>query len=504
MPLRSRTLRRSLLVAVASAALTASTLGALPGHARPATPAAQRASEDTDFDILVLGDSFSAGNGAGSYYGQDGCYRSSQNYGGWVAEELKRDGIPASVLTEACSGAVAKNIWSKRDFNSTALRPQADAITSETDLVLLTIGGNDAQFSNIVKLCLLNTRGPTECALQLKKSEKMLSDGTLEARIRGVLDVISGDLVPEAGIGLLGYPMLEGDPNYSIGRGRYKVKVGQRLRDFQTKANKLQASIIASYSDPDRFHFFDVQPLWDNPFRGLYAGKGDDSNTWLVQAGSSISPATYYHPTPDGWAAEGRMVAADPWTRAVADRADVIGRPGVVYGQAPAWGERVNIESYREGPYENEEMGTYYVWSLNGAADVIDNARGERYTMMMQAVQDPGSPTVVGMFGNPGIVPGSKEATGVYEDAHLPIGGTTVAGRVWCMALVSVYVEGHPGAGGQRSEFSQTRCHDNEAQSVPEPDGLDWDRFYEEYYPACSTIPCPQPTSREASPAPSW
>src|SRR5450755_843435 len=56
--------------------------------------------------ILVMGDSYSAGNGAGDYFGAKGCWRSPNNYAGVFARAL--EGAPydqPTVLDNvACSG----------------------------------------------------------------------------------------------------------------------------------------------------------------------------------------------------------------------------------------------------------------------------------------------------------------------------------------------------------------------------------------------------------------
>jgi hypothetical protein len=80
-------------------------LGILPGTAR-----AQ--GEAGTLSILVLGDSYSSGNGAGGYSGTPSCRRSSANYARRF-ERLVEDapgGIPTTVNTVACSGAVTADI----------------------------------------------------------------------------------------------------------------------------------------------------------------------------------------------------------------------------------------------------------------------------------------------------------------------------------------------------------------------------------------------------------
>ncbi len=62
-------------------------------------------------NIVLLGDSFSAGNGAGSYTGIDGCYRSQKNWASGLVRRLKEEGVSVSYQNRACSGATTKNCF---------------------------------------------------------------------------------------------------------------------------------------------------------------------------------------------------------------------------------------------------------------------------------------------------------------------------------------------------------------------------------------------------------
>ena len=102
--------------------------------------------------LVILGDSFSSGEGAGSYrLGEDGvdelCHRSDLTY----AIGLLADG--AEII--ACSGAVTGDLESPQ-----ANRTDQGQIAQLVDLdeppavVLMTLGGNDIEFANIIKRCV--------------------------------------------------------------------------------------------------------------------------------------------------------------------------------------------------------------------------------------------------------------------------------------------------------------------------------------------------------------
>ena len=128
---------------------------------------------------VALGDSYSSGEGAGELenpfnYGylsetdaenpKNRCHRSKNAYPWLIAKQFGLLGDESQNLDfsfRACSGAVTSDLFTAnksfeanpadRNQNEPA---QVDAIGAETDLVTLTIGGNDANFSAMIKSCL--------------------------------------------------------------------------------------------------------------------------------------------------------------------------------------------------------------------------------------------------------------------------------------------------------------------------------------------------------------
>lgn len=171
--------------------------------------------------IALMGDSYTAGNGAGHYVGPDKCFRSSHNWGSKVAGHLRDVGFDVDAKNVACSRATTAAITSSQvlsndqhsistifpgDLSSTvdeftlelrrecmstgagevsslsnlsthvfgpnwaivrvtvtatctqSMKPQADQLPADTDLVFMTLGGNDIGFSQIVEDCFFATR----------------------------------------------------------------------------------------------------------------------------------------------------------------------------------------------------------------------------------------------------------------------------------------------------------------------------------------------------------
>ena len=118
----------------------------------PAVAASAAVPEGLEY--VALGDSYSAGFGlqpvvTGS---PDGCYRADANYPHLVAAHF---GWNLTDMT--CSGAVTANIdlTGQTTMNNVGPLPlQGSALSATTDIVTLTIGGNDLGFATVAEQCI--------------------------------------------------------------------------------------------------------------------------------------------------------------------------------------------------------------------------------------------------------------------------------------------------------------------------------------------------------------
>nr|WP_306814430.1 GDSL-type esterase/lipase family protein [Actinomyces bowdenii] len=119
--------------------------------------------------ITLLGDSYSAGTGAGSYYGDEGSYRSHNNWAHKYVDWLNDQGAPAILTNLAFNGGVTNDLLKDRG--------QISQIPTDTDVVMFTIGGNDVHFSDIVKQCFtLGIRDPETCKQKVDAANSGLAD----------------------------------------------------------------------------------------------------------------------------------------------------------------------------------------------------------------------------------------------------------------------------------------------------------------------------------------
>jgi hypothetical protein len=70
---------------------------------------------------------------------------------------------------------------------------ELNAVNSTYDVIFLTIGGNDVNFADIVKYCLIaKTRDGANCNVLLNDAEKLVNDGTIQSRVTDVLRSAGG------------------------------------------------------------------------------------------------------------------------------------------------------------------------------------------------------------------------------------------------------------------------------------------------------------------------
>lgn len=93
---------------------------------------------------VAMGSSFAAGPGIPDYYEAKPapCYRSTGNYAHLLAARLN-----LALTDVSCSGATTAHLTGSRALpDGPSLPPQLDALTADTRLVTVTIGGNDIAY----------------------------------------------------------------------------------------------------------------------------------------------------------------------------------------------------------------------------------------------------------------------------------------------------------------------------------------------------------------------
>ncbi len=151
--------------------------------------AGQAAAAQADFGYVALGDSYSSGVGAGNYDAASGnCKRSTRAYPALGAAAHS----PQSFSFAACSGARTGDL----------LANQLAPLNSGTDLVSVTIGGNDAGFADVMTTCVLQSE--STCVNRVNQAKAYVNT-TLPGQLDQVYNAIDSRS-PNARVVVLGYP----------------------------------------------------------------------------------------------------------------------------------------------------------------------------------------------------------------------------------------------------------------------------------------------------------
>jgi lysophospholipase L1-like esterase len=133
-------------------------LAALPSSVSYAEPPAVPSAQPVEVfgSYVALGDSYVAGPLVPVQTGMPpGCQRSNNNYPSTVQVTLRA----SNFADVSCSGATTEHITAQQRVNGGVNPPQQDALSGDTRLVTLGIGGNDIGFGEIVATCA--SKSPT-------------------------------------------------------------------------------------------------------------------------------------------------------------------------------------------------------------------------------------------------------------------------------------------------------------------------------------------------------
>ncbi|KAL7787032.1 SGNH hydrolase-type esterase domain-containing protein [Trichoderma ceciliae] len=232
----------------------------LPFPSRPGNRAA---------GFIALGDSYSAGIGTGLFNGtEDDCRHGYNAYPMLVQDDLRRShdgGHGPTFQFLSCTGSTVD------DMLSGAEHSQIDEFntTSTTDFALLSIGGNDLGFFDIMNSCIFRFYSfySGTCEDALRRADEQMAGTQFEHRLRlvimEILDRVRWEKRPWFTITVTGYARFfnaETDEcdDYSFGmwwRGpKLKRELRQRMNDMVVHVNdKIRRSvdaINAAFAEP--------------------------------------------------------------------------------------------------------------------------------------------------------------------------------------------------------------------------------------------------------------
>lgn len=263
LPNSSFTRRRVLLLLTLAGSLLSAAAGS-PSSAVAASGA-----------YVALGDSYSSGVGAGRYVAASGaCLRSSRSYVHQLGRKVSS--------FRACSGATTGSV----------LRSQLGTFPSNTRLVTISIGGNDAGFIDVIQSCLFGA--PAACSDSVAGAERFVRQN-MPGRLRRVYDAIRRR-APRATVLVAGYPRLFARRPWCSSVGEIDDREQRRLNEA---SNLLAGTIAAEVRRHGGFRFADVREAFD--------GGGVCSSAPRILG--VTNPATHsFHPNAAGYRTYARVI----------------------------------------------------------------------------------------------------------------------------------------------------------------------------------------------------
>jgi lysophospholipase L1-like esterase len=248
---------RNRLSVLAGMVTTALLVTAVPASAAPES-----------LDYAALGDSYSSGVGAPGQTGA--CSQSPNAYGPLWARKNS-----ATLTFAACAGATTDTLRAS----------QLSALDDGTDLVTLTIGGNDVGFAPAVITCTIAT--DAGCQAVVNTALAVLK-GTMPAKFDATYDDIR-EAAPNADVVVLGYPILFDETAPSCGVAGLSIPKRKALNRGASELN----AVIKSRSQAAGFTYADVTDE--------FAGHGACAASPWINALTAIPATDSFHPNANGY-----------------------------------------------------------------------------------------------------------------------------------------------------------------------------------------------------------
>ena len=226
---------------------------------------------------VALGDSYSSGTGTRTFF-EPSCQRSVYAY-----PYLLHEAHPTWTFVDAaCSGATTSSLLSS----------QVASVTSDTNWVTYTIGGNDAGFSSVITECAL-PGWASNCTGAINTAQGIIKN-TLPGRLDEVNNAIKSR-APSAKVIVLDYPHLfngEDCNAFTFFSPSEETRLNETADQMK---NVISAAATRAGSN---FIFRDVIPAFIG--HAVCDGGGGSSTEWINGLSNPVGES--YHPKVTGHA----------------------------------------------------------------------------------------------------------------------------------------------------------------------------------------------------------
>jgi lysophospholipase L1-like esterase len=218
-------------------------------------------------NYVALGDSYSSGDGAGSY--SDGsCLQSANAY-----PVLWHNSHGGTFTNATCAGATTADVLSS----------QLGGLSASTTLVSITIGGNDVGFSSVMETCVLSSTSKCVSAVQKAESE---AQTTLPGELGNVLAAIRSH-APDAEVVVLDYPQF-----YDLSKSSTCIGLSTTDRTYLNQGASVLDSVVQAAAGQYGDRFVDVT-------RYFSGHQICDSGSYLISV-DWFNLGDSYHPNAGG------------------------------------------------------------------------------------------------------------------------------------------------------------------------------------------------------------
>jgi lysophospholipase L1-like esterase len=226
---------------------------------------------------VALGDSYSSGTGTRTFF-EPSCQRSVSAY-----PYLLHEAHPSwEFVDAACSGATTSSLLSS----------QVSSVTSTTNWVTYTIGGNDAGFSSVITECALPSWF-SDCNGAIDSAQNII-ENTLPGRLDEVNDAIKAN-APNAKVIVLDYPRLFNGEDCNALTFFSSAEETRLNETADQLKNVISAAATRAGSN---FVFRDVIPTFVG--HAVCDGGGGSSTEWINGLSNPVGES--YHPKVTGHA----------------------------------------------------------------------------------------------------------------------------------------------------------------------------------------------------------
>ncbi|MDN4613834.1 SGNH/GDSL hydrolase family protein [Leifsonia sp. F6_8S_P_1B] len=265
----------------------------VPTGAQDDTTATDLLTPVKPIHYVAMGDSYASGLGtrAPLAYGNF-CFQSPEAYSALLATAEK----VASYTSVACAQAVSNNIDESAQtffgFFDVSTGPQLEALKPDTNLVTLSIGGNDLNFAQILIDCAFNEffDNPSgACVGSIEAAETQARSAEFHQRLVQIYTAVKARVAPDARVLVIDYPRLFTTANTRLisDSSRARMNAAVDVADEAIRSAAAEAGVT----------FVDVR----DRFMGHGAMRGGSPNAWINDV-DPLQLINIMHPTAAGHA----------------------------------------------------------------------------------------------------------------------------------------------------------------------------------------------------------